>query len=107
MNDVYVLNATNATLGVAWTAWYYKKKLFQHMQPQKNTVIRTTGTCTGPGTYTTVTVGGCGGRMGTTGTMNAVPTGMECECATTVVVHGQWRARVGTMRLKNELIRLL
>jgi hypothetical protein len=45
-----------------------------------------------------MTVGGRGDRTGTAGTMNAVPTGMEYECAATVVA--QWQ--VGTT--KNELI---
>ncbi len=70
------------------------------MQPRKNAAIHTIGTCTGTNTCT-VTIGG--GRTGTAGTMNAVPTVMEDECATTVVMHGQRQARVGTMRLKNEL----
>lgn len=68
------------------------------MQPRKNAATHTIGTSTG--TYTcTVIIGGCGGKTGATGTMNAVLTGMVDECAATVVVHRQWQ--VGTT--KNEL----
>jgi hypothetical protein len=69
------------------------------MRPRKNTVIHTTGTCTGTHACN-MTVGGRGGRTGIIGTMYTVPTGMEGDCTATVVAQWQWQ--VGAT--KNELM---
>ncbi len=52
------------------------------MQPRKNTGIHTTGVHTGVNTWT---------DRDTAGTMTMVPTGMEDDWVTTVVVHEQWQ----------------
>ncbi len=59
------------------------------MQPQKNTGIHTTGVYTGVNLNIWI-------DWGTVGTMMMVPTGVEDNWVTTVVVDGQWQ--VGTTK---------